>query len=54
MISFKTNTILAVPIFNMAGEVEGVMEVINKKPDEKGNQQYFDRNDAGCSRWYRV
>ena len=47
MTGFKTKTILAVPIFNMAGEVEGVMQAINKKPDEEGNQQYFDRNDTG-------
>lgn len=44
---FKTKTILAVPIFNMAGEVEGVMQAINKKADEEGNQQFFDRNDTG-------
>lgn len=44
---FKTKTILAVPIVNMAGEVEGVIQAINKKPDEEGNLQYFERNDLG-------
>ena len=44
---FKTKTILAVPILNMQGEVQGVIQAINKKPDEEGNQQYFERNDLG-------
>ena len=35
---FKTKTILAVPILNMVGEVQGVIQAINKKPDEEGNQ----------------
>lgn len=31
----------------MQGEVEGVMQAINKKPDDEGNQLFFDKNDLG-------
>lgn len=44
---YKTKTILAVPIFNPHGEVEGVIQAINKCIDQYGNQQYFDKNDTG-------
>ena len=44
---YKTKTILAVPIFNPVGEVEGVIQAINKCTDQYGNQQYFDKNDMG-------
>lgn len=44
---FRTKTILAVPILNMDGEVEGVIQAINRKPDEEGNLQYFERSDLG-------
>jgi hypothetical protein len=43
---YRTRTILAVPIINNKGEVEGVVQAINKIQLD-GRQQYFDRNDQG-------
>lgn len=44
---YKTKTILTVPMFNGEGEVDGVLQAINKHADPNGNPRYFDRNDMG-------
>ena len=35
------------PIIGISGEVEGVLQAINKLPDRHGHERSFDRNDLG-------
>lgn len=44
---FKTNSILAVPVWNSKGEVEGVVQAINKVSSNPDETVCFDRNDQG-------
>ena len=45
---FQTKTILAIPILNRMGEVDGIIEAINKKPDPvTGTTRFFSQDDEG-------
>ena len=46
-LGYKTKSVIAVPIIGISGEVEGVVQAINKLPDRHGHQRSFDRNDLG-------
>jgi hypothetical protein len=44
----QTKNILAIPIFNRMGEVDGIIEAINKKPDPvSGKTRFFSQDDEG-------
>jgi hypothetical protein len=44
---YRTKTILAMPIVNEMGEVEGVIQAINKLPSENNMARYFTKDDEG-------
>lgn len=44
---YRTKTILAMPIVNGMGEVEGVIQAINKLPSENNMARYFNKDDEG-------
>lgn len=44
---FRTKSILAIPILNKMGELEGVIQAINKKPGLDNVVRFFTKDDEG-------